>query len=219
MPGWSYFLRIVSEYFLVVYRLNVFNVSIYRSAVHPDSLQQFFRHTLTEVLTYNPLLKGRSTRGAVSASRVCYCGGFGAPSQSHLTEGNPACKPSTVQLPDSLLLSLPACCQKRWEVHLGFYRAVVQEKPLGGKSGPWDRALASGSWAGTWITSPSSLYGADRGELWPLGAVLTKGGAGWESWYCREILGLKLCGPICFSLSAKRSLSLLVGCLIFILFW
>uniref|UniRef100_A0A663DLP3 FA complementation group A n=1 Tax=Aquila chrysaetos chrysaetos TaxID=223781 RepID=A0A663DLP3_AQUCH len=37
--------------------LNVFNVSVYRSAVHPDSLQQFFRHTLTEVLTYNPLLK------------------------------------------------------------------------------------------------------------------------------------------------------------------
>ncbi|POI34842.1 hypothetical protein CIB84_001407 [Bambusicola thoracicus] len=37
--------------------LNVFDVSIYRSAVHPDSLQQFFRHTLTEVLTYNPLLK------------------------------------------------------------------------------------------------------------------------------------------------------------------
>ncbi|KFO08485.1 Fanconi anemia group A protein, partial [Balearica regulorum gibbericeps] len=26
-------------------------------AVHPDSLQQFFRHTLTEVLTYSPLLK------------------------------------------------------------------------------------------------------------------------------------------------------------------
>ncbi|NXW21937.1 FANCA protein, partial [Circaetus pectoralis] len=37
--------------------LNVFNVSVYKSAVHPDSLQQFFRHTLTEVLTYNPLLK------------------------------------------------------------------------------------------------------------------------------------------------------------------
>ncbi|XP_068267471.1 Fanconi anemia group A protein isoform X2 [Nyctibius grandis] len=37
--------------------LNVFNVSVYTSAVHPDSLQQFFRHTLTEVLTYNPLLK------------------------------------------------------------------------------------------------------------------------------------------------------------------
>ncbi|NXC40534.1 FANCA protein, partial [Penelope pileata] len=37
--------------------LNVFDVSIYKSAVHPDSLQQFFRHTLTEVLTYNPLLK------------------------------------------------------------------------------------------------------------------------------------------------------------------
>ncbi|KFV70348.1 Fanconi anemia group A protein, partial [Dryobates pubescens] len=32
-------------------------VSVYQSAVHPDSLQQFFRHTLTEVLTYNPLLK------------------------------------------------------------------------------------------------------------------------------------------------------------------
>ncbi|KFV54835.1 Fanconi anemia group A protein, partial [Tyto alba] len=30
-------------------------------AVHPDSLQQFFRHTLTEVLTYNPLLKGRTS--------------------------------------------------------------------------------------------------------------------------------------------------------------
>ncbi|NXU52309.1 FANCA protein, partial [Turnix velox] len=39
------------------YRLNVFNVSVYRSVVHPDSLQQFFRHTLTQVLTYNPLLK------------------------------------------------------------------------------------------------------------------------------------------------------------------
>ncbi|NWU91277.1 FANCA protein, partial [Upupa epops] len=37
--------------------LNVFSVSVYTSAVHPDSLQQFFRHTLTEVLTYNPLLK------------------------------------------------------------------------------------------------------------------------------------------------------------------
>ncbi|KFQ59664.1 Fanconi anemia group A protein, partial [Pelecanus crispus] len=32
-------------------------ILIYKSAVHPDSLQQFFRHTLTEVLTYNPLLK------------------------------------------------------------------------------------------------------------------------------------------------------------------
>ncbi|XP_009475745.1 PREDICTED: Fanconi anemia group A protein [Nipponia nippon] len=37
--------------------LNVFSGSVYKSAVHPDSLQQFFRHTLTEVLTYNPLLK------------------------------------------------------------------------------------------------------------------------------------------------------------------
>ncbi|KAF1648494.1 Fanconi anemia group A protein, partial [Eudyptes chrysocome] len=37
--------------------LNVFNVSVYKSAVRLDSLQQFFRHTLTEVLTYNPLLK------------------------------------------------------------------------------------------------------------------------------------------------------------------
>ncbi|XP_015729838.1 Fanconi anemia group A protein isoform X1 [Coturnix japonica] len=37
--------------------LNVFDVSTYKSAVDPDSLQQFFRHTLTEVLTYNPLLK------------------------------------------------------------------------------------------------------------------------------------------------------------------
>ncbi|NWY05412.1 FANCA protein, partial [Nothoprocta ornata] len=37
--------------------LNVFNVTIYKNAVHPHSLQQFFRHTLTEVLTYNPLLK------------------------------------------------------------------------------------------------------------------------------------------------------------------
>ncbi|KAM6409071.1 Fanconi anemia group A protein [Rhynochetos jubatus] len=37
--------------------LNVFTLSVYKSAVHPDSLQQFFRHTLTEVLTYNPLLK------------------------------------------------------------------------------------------------------------------------------------------------------------------
>ncbi|NXO03414.1 FANCA protein, partial [Rhinopomastus cyanomelas] len=37
--------------------LNVPSVLVYTSAVPPDSLQQFFRHTLTEVLTYNPLLK------------------------------------------------------------------------------------------------------------------------------------------------------------------
>ncbi|NXU09640.1 FANCA protein, partial [Pardalotus punctatus] len=37
--------------------LNVFNVSLYGSVAHPDSVQQFFRHTLTEVLTYNPVLK------------------------------------------------------------------------------------------------------------------------------------------------------------------
>uniref|UniRef100_A0A672U9M3 FA complementation group A n=1 Tax=Strigops habroptila TaxID=2489341 RepID=A0A672U9M3_STRHB len=37
--------------------LNVFSVPLYKSAVRLDSLQQFFRHTLTEVLTYNPLLK------------------------------------------------------------------------------------------------------------------------------------------------------------------
>lgn len=57
-------LCIVSECFLVICRLNVFDVSIYKSAVHPDSLQQFFRHTLTEILTYNPLLKGRNNGGA-----------------------------------------------------------------------------------------------------------------------------------------------------------
>ncbi|NWI46342.1 FANCA protein, partial [Picathartes gymnocephalus] len=37
--------------------LNVFSVSLYGSVAHPDSLRQFFRHTLTEVLTYNPVLK------------------------------------------------------------------------------------------------------------------------------------------------------------------
>ncbi|CAN8187158.1 unnamed protein product [Coccothraustes coccothraustes] len=37
--------------------LNVFNVSLYGSVAPPDSLRQFFRHTLTEVLTYNPVLK------------------------------------------------------------------------------------------------------------------------------------------------------------------
>uniref|UniRef100_A0A8C5U7D5 FA complementation group A n=1 Tax=Malurus cyaneus samueli TaxID=2593467 RepID=A0A8C5U7D5_9PASS len=37
--------------------LNVFNVSLYGSMAHPDSVRQFFRHTLTEVLTYNPVLK------------------------------------------------------------------------------------------------------------------------------------------------------------------
>ncbi|NWX36771.1 FANCA protein, partial [Notiomystis cincta] len=37
--------------------LNVFNVSLYGAVAHPDSLRQFFRHTLTEVLTYNPVLK------------------------------------------------------------------------------------------------------------------------------------------------------------------
>ncbi|KAM9374066.1 Fanconi anemia group A protein [Phaethornis superciliosus] len=47
----------VSKLQAVRFWLNVFNLSVYKSAVHPDSLQQFFRHTLTEVLTYNPLLK------------------------------------------------------------------------------------------------------------------------------------------------------------------
>ncbi|XP_050834843.1 Fanconi anemia group A protein isoform X3 [Serinus canaria] len=37
--------------------LNVFNVSLYGSVAPLDSLRQFFRHTLTEVLTYNPVLK------------------------------------------------------------------------------------------------------------------------------------------------------------------
>ncbi|KAL9839722.1 Fanconi anemia group A protein isoform 4-T4 [Geothlypis trichas] len=37
--------------------LNVFNVPLYGSVSPPDSLRQFFRHTLTEVLTYNPVLK------------------------------------------------------------------------------------------------------------------------------------------------------------------
>ncbi|NXM39811.1 FANCA protein, partial [Gymnorhina tibicen] len=37
--------------------LNVFSVSLYGSVARPDSLRQFFRHTLTEVLTYNPVLK------------------------------------------------------------------------------------------------------------------------------------------------------------------
>ncbi|NWR24963.1 FANCA protein, partial [Emberiza fucata] len=37
--------------------LNVFSVPLYGSGAHPDSLRQFFRHTLTEVLTYNPVLK------------------------------------------------------------------------------------------------------------------------------------------------------------------
>ncbi|NWT34369.1 FANCA protein, partial [Cardinalis cardinalis] len=37
--------------------LNVFNVPLYGSVAHPESLRQFFRHTLTEVLTHNPVLK------------------------------------------------------------------------------------------------------------------------------------------------------------------
>uniref|UniRef100_A0A8C5IQT3 FA complementation group A n=1 Tax=Junco hyemalis TaxID=40217 RepID=A0A8C5IQT3_JUNHY len=37
--------------------LNVFHVPLYGSVAHPDSLRQFFRHTLSEVLTYNPVLK------------------------------------------------------------------------------------------------------------------------------------------------------------------
>ncbi|NXK98292.1 FANCA protein, partial [Formicarius rufipectus] len=37
--------------------LSVFNVSVYGRVAHPDSVRQFFRHTLTQVLTYNPVLK------------------------------------------------------------------------------------------------------------------------------------------------------------------
>ncbi|XP_067392848.1 Fanconi anemia group A protein [Emydura macquarii macquarii] len=37
--------------------LNTFTVTMYKSTDCPESLQQFFIHTLTEILTYNPLLK------------------------------------------------------------------------------------------------------------------------------------------------------------------
>ncbi|NWT04324.1 FANCA protein, partial [Mionectes macconnelli] len=47
----------VSTLQAVRFWLNVFNVSVYGSVAHLDSVQQFFRHTLTEVLTYNPVLK------------------------------------------------------------------------------------------------------------------------------------------------------------------
>ncbi|NWS15468.1 FANCA protein, partial [Pachyramphus minor] len=47
----------VSTLQAVRFWLNVFNVSVYGSVAHPESVQQFFRHTLTEVLTYNPVLK------------------------------------------------------------------------------------------------------------------------------------------------------------------
>ncbi|NWU16526.1 FANCA protein, partial [Cephalopterus ornatus] len=47
----------VSTLQAVRFWLNVFNVSVYGSVAHPDSMRQFFRHTLTEVLTYNPVLK------------------------------------------------------------------------------------------------------------------------------------------------------------------
>ncbi|NXK33636.1 FANCA protein, partial [Piprites chloris] len=47
----------VSTLQAVRFWLNVFDVSVYGSVAHPDSVRQFFRHTLTEVLTYNPVLK------------------------------------------------------------------------------------------------------------------------------------------------------------------
>ncbi|NWQ62413.1 FANCA protein, partial [Neopipo cinnamomea] len=47
----------VSTLQAVRFWLNVFNVSVYGSVAHPDSVRQFFSHTLTEVLTYNPVLK------------------------------------------------------------------------------------------------------------------------------------------------------------------
>ncbi|XP_030437265.1 Fanconi anemia group A protein isoform X1 [Gopherus evgoodei] len=37
--------------------LNIFTVTMYKSTSFPESLQQFFIHTLTKILTYNPLLK------------------------------------------------------------------------------------------------------------------------------------------------------------------
>uniref|UniRef100_K7FYD5 Uncharacterized protein n=1 Tax=Pelodiscus sinensis TaxID=13735 RepID=K7FYD5_PELSI len=37
--------------------LDIFTVTMYKSTDCPESLQQFFIHTLTEILTYNPLLK------------------------------------------------------------------------------------------------------------------------------------------------------------------
>ncbi|KAJ7424215.1 Fanconi anemia, complementation group A [Willisornis vidua] len=47
----------VSTVQAVKFWLNVFSVSVYGHVAHPESVQQFFRHTLTEVLTYNPVLK------------------------------------------------------------------------------------------------------------------------------------------------------------------
>ncbi|XP_074865238.1 Fanconi anemia group A protein [Carettochelys insculpta] len=41
----------------VKFWLNIFTVTMYKSTTSPEPLQQFFVHTLTEILTYNPLLK------------------------------------------------------------------------------------------------------------------------------------------------------------------
>lgn len=41
------------------------------------------------------------------------------------------------------------------------------------------------------VTSNSSLYRGDMGELWLLGAALAEGETGWERWCCREYLQLR----------------------------
>lgn len=79
----------------------MFNASVYKSAVHPDSLQQFFRHTLTEVLTYNPLLKGRSDCPPGRVTVVCpeLCPAQASLNGVHLEDAEPE------KLPDSPALS------------------------------------------------------------------------------------------------------------------
>lgn len=63
------------------------------------------------------------------------------------------------------------------------------------------------------VTSNSSLYRADVGELGPLGVVLAKGETEWERWCRRERSGLKWSGPcVCLGLSTRHGLSLLTAC-------
>nr|XP_048673020.1 Fanconi anemia group A protein isoform X2 [Caretta caretta] len=54
--------------------LNIFTVTMYKSTNFPESLQQFFIHTLTEILTYNPLLKASDAihmQREWSFARIC----------------------------------------------------------------------------------------------------------------------------------------------------
>lgn len=52
------------SWFVVVYRIQTFDSSLYEVSVSPEALKSFFTHSLTQTLTYNPQLTGEKQKNS-----------------------------------------------------------------------------------------------------------------------------------------------------------